>query len=76
MKKAFKIDENGPMASNGEDLTKVSDFDNHTRELNISSEMRAFRETKIHFAFIIFAIVGVAASVAVFVFVATDYRNK
>ena len=76
MKEAFKIDEIDPMASNGEDFTNVSDFDNHAWELNNSSEMRAFGETKIHYAFIIFAIVGIAASVAVFVFVAKDFRNK
>ena len=76
MKEAFKIDEIDPIATDSEDFTNVSDFDNHTRELNISSEMRAFGETKIQYAFIIFATVGVAASVAVFVFVATDYRNK
>ena len=38
--------------------------------------MRAFGETKIHYAFITFAIVGIPASVAVFVFVATDFKNK
>ena len=76
MKEAFKIDEIDPMVSNGEDFTNVLDFDNHAQELNISSEMRAFGETKIHYAFIIFFIVGIAASVAVLVFVATDFRNK
>ena len=76
MKEAFEIDEIDPMATKGVDFTNVSDFDNHAQDLNISSGMRAFVETKIHYAFIIFAIVGIAASVAVFVFVATDYRNK
>ena len=76
MKEACEIYEIDPMATKVEDFTYVLDFDNHAQDLNISSGMRAFGETKIHYAFIIFAFVGVAASVAVFVFVATDYRIK
>ena len=57
-------------------LTYTSPYSNETMDFNGSSKITNLEETRIQYAFIIFAVVGVTSSIALLVFVVTDYRTK